>query len=48
MFNERIRPMTLFSFFPRNKKLRLNKQGLNKIKSNNSKVNKKYIKKKLI
>jgi hypothetical protein len=44
MFNERIRPVTLFSFFPRNKRLKLNKDGLNQIKTNHSKVNTKIYK----
>lgn len=44
MFNERIRLVTLFSFFPRNKRLKLNKDGLNQIKTNHSKVNTKIYK----
>ena len=39
MFNDRIRPITLFSFFPKNKRLRLkNKEDLKKISNNKSKV----------
>ena len=44
MFNDRIRPITLFSFFPKNKRLRLkNKEDLKKISNNKSKLNK-YLK----
>jgi hypothetical protein len=41
---DRIRPMTLMSFFPKNRKLRLNEQSQKEISNKYFKVNKNNIK----